>query len=62
MIFPKCRTNKWKVNCATCEEMPNQNIHYKWHMIAYLDSKYNIDRLPMGIVWIGYFEKAGWIV
>ena len=55
---------KYKVNCATCEKILNQNIHYKGHIIKSLDSKCNIDRLPMGkdyLVtwkgWLGCFEK-----
>ena len=55
---------KYKVNCATCEKILNQNIHYKGHIIKSLDSKCNIDRLPMGkdyLVtwkrWLGRFEK-----
>ena len=48
--------SKRKVNCGTCEEMPNQNIHYDGHIIQ------NINRLPMGKVVLGELEKLGWVV
>ena len=54
--------NKCNVNCPICDEIPNQNIHYEGHIIKYLDTKYTIDRLPMGKVLLGDLEKVGWVV
>ena len=53
---------KCKSNCATCREIPNENIYYEGHMIKCLDSKYIIDRLPIKIVLLGYLENVGWVV
>ena len=53
---------KCKTNCATCRDIPNKNIHYEGHIIKYLDSKYNIDRLPIGIALLDDLVKVGWVV
>ena len=36
---------KYKANCVTCREIPNESIHYEDLIIKYLDSRYNIDKL-----------------
>ena len=38
---------KYKVNCAINRVISNKNIRYEGHIIEYLNSKHNIDRLPM---------------
>ena len=40
--------NKYIGTCATCEAIPNENIHYEGHIIKYLDTQHNINNLPMG--------------
>ena len=61
-IFKILEKMKCKTNCATCRDIPNKNIHYEGHIIKYLDSKYNIDRLPIGIVLLDDLKKVGWVV
>ena len=53
---------KCKVNYVACEEKPNRSVHYEGHIIKYFDSKYNIDRLPMGKLLHGDLENVGWVV
>ena len=53
---------RYEVNCATYREIPNENINYERYIIKYLNSKYNIDKLPMGKVLLGDFKKVGLVV
>ena len=40
---------KCKTNCDTCREIQDTNIYNEGRIIKYCYSKYNIDRLPMGV-------------
>ena len=48
---------KCEVNYATCAEVPNENIHCEGHIIKYVNSKYNIDKLPMGKCYLATWNQ-----
>ena len=37
-VFKILNKNICNLNCPTCEEIPNENIHYEGHVIKYLDT------------------------
>ena len=45
--------NKCDVNCPICEIIPNENIHYKRHIIRYADTQCSIDKFQIGKVLLG---------
>ena len=49
-------------SCATCESLVNENVHYEDHVIRYLKSQCDIDKLLMGTVLLGNLEKVSWVV
>ena len=51
-------TNKYNVNCPTCDIITNQKIHYEGHVIHYLQTKQNINMLPMEKYYLGIWKRS----
>ena len=49
-------------SCATCASLINEKIHYEGHVIRYLKSQCEIDKLSMESVFVGNLENISWFV
>lgn len=56
-VFKMLNSNKYNINYHTFNEMSIQNIQYEGHIIKYLDTKNNIDILPIGKYYLGIWKR-----